>query len=114
MVYLKGEKVNNRIINDNIVNLKVKEETFKKPKEVTPYYVPTDENDLTLVFESRFESGNLFSVCKKEPFEYILVLQNDTNTTGYCQWFFFRISNTRANTVYNFNIINLVLTLNKT
>lgn len=26
---------------------------------VLPYYTPNDENDKTLVFESRFESGNL-------------------------------------------------------
>ena len=43
---------------------------------------------------------------KKGLNEHILVLQNDTNTGGYSQWFFFRISNTRANTTYHFNIIN--------
>lgn len=27
--------------------------------EVLPYYLPTSKEDTTLVFESRFESGNL-------------------------------------------------------
>ncbi len=31
----------------------------KQSSIVLPYYTPVDENDRTLVFESRFESGNL-------------------------------------------------------
>ena len=27
--------------------------------EILPYYLPTSENDTTLVFESRFECGNM-------------------------------------------------------
>ena len=27
--------------------------------DMLPYYIPTSQNDTTLVFESRFESGNL-------------------------------------------------------
>jgi hypothetical protein len=39
----------------------VEEEPKLKPNTpiVLPYYTPNDENDVTLVFESRFESGNL-------------------------------------------------------
>lgn len=41
---------------------------------VTPYYKPQDIDDKTLVFESRFESGNLFSAIKKTDTEYNMLL----------------------------------------
>ena len=37
-------------------------------------------NDRTLLFESRFESGNLLAVIKESDTEYDLILQNDINT----------------------------------
>jgi hypothetical protein len=39
--------------------------------------------------------------------EYNLLLQNDINTTGYTQWFFFRVSNTTEGLSVKFNILNL-------
>lgn len=39
--------------------------------------------------------------------EYDLVLQNDINTNGHTQWFFFKVSNTRKGHKVRFNIINL-------
>jgi hypothetical protein len=50
---------------------------------VLPYYTPNDENDKTLVFESRFESGNLAMAFKINDNEYNLVLSNDINTKGH-------------------------------
>lgn len=41
---------------------------------VLPYYTPVDQNDKTLVFESRFESGNLAMAFKTTDNEYNLVL----------------------------------------
>lgn len=64
--------------------------------------------DTTLVFESRFESGNLRRAIQVYPFEYDLVLHPDVNTRGHTQWFFFSVSNTRAGVPYKFNIINLM------
>lgn len=40
-------------------------------------------NDRTLLFESRFESGNLLAVIKESDNEYDLILQNDINTNGH-------------------------------
>ena len=62
---------------------------------VSDYYKPKDENDRTLVFESRFESGNLQLVHKKSDTDYDLILQNDINSKGHTQWFFFRVSNVK-------------------
>ncbi len=39
--------------------------------------------------------------------EYDLILQNDINTNGHTQWFFFRIGNTRKGMKVVLNIINL-------
>lgn len=49
------------------------------------YYTPQNEEDDTLVFESRFESGNLQLAIRKEERTYDLVLQNDINTVGHTQ-----------------------------
>ncbi len=35
-------------------------------------------------------------------------MQNDTNTYGYNQWFYFSIKNAKANTKYKFKIANFV------
>ena len=77
--------------------------------ETLPYYKLKNEDDKTLIFESRFESGNLLcAFLTDEENKYQLVLQNDTNTTGYIQWFFFRVSNTQKGRKVNFNIINML------
>ena len=47
-----------------------------------PYYVPLDNSDKTLIFESRFESGNLARAVKINNEEYHLIMQNDTLTNG--------------------------------
>lgn len=39
--------------------------------------------------------------------EYNLLLQNDINTNGHTQWFFFRVSNTFKGQRVKFNMLNL-------
>lgn len=74
-----------------------------------PFYIKEDASDNTLVFESRFESGNLRRVVKlSEQNSYNLILKYDHDTTTYTQWFYFKISNVRKDTRYKFTIINLV------
>lgn len=46
-------------------------------------------------------------VSKVSECEYNLLLQNDINTTGYSQWFFFKVSNTHKNKRVKFNILNM-------
>lgn len=48
-----------------------------------------DPSDKTLLFESKFESGNLYLAQKVTDNEYNLLMQNDINTNGHTQWFFF-------------------------
>ena len=60
---------------------------FMNPKEEIPsYYTPYSKDDETLVFESRFESGNLDLAIKISDNEYNLVLQNDSLSNGHTQW----------------------------
>ena len=39
------------------------------------------------------------------------MMQSDTNTYGYSQWFYFSIKNAKPNVVYTFKIVNFVLFL---
>ncbi|OPJ74167.1 cytosolic carboxypeptidase 2 [Patagioenas fasciata monilis] len=63
--------------------------------------------DTTLLFESRFESGNLQKAVKVGPFEYVLWLRPDLYTAKHTQWFYFRVQNTRRDHLYRFTIANL-------
>ena len=60
-------------------------------KEKKPF-ISFENNDDTLIFESRFESGNLclaFQVCNKKisKYEYNLLLSSDSNLKNYSQCF---------------------------
>ena len=120
LVYLKEEKTSeNKIQYDNIVNIRSninqnndimyssrKSNNFNN--KLFQVYNLKDENDTTLLFESRFESGNLLAASKISENEYQLLLSCDTNTIGYSQWFFFRVSNIKKNGSVKFNILNKV------
>ena len=73
---------------------------------VEPYYTHRNAEDKTILFESRFESGNLAAALKVNPNDYLLLLQNDVNTSGHTQWFFFRTTNVTPGQV-RFNMLNL-------
>jgi hypothetical protein len=75
-----------------------------------PYYSLEGELDRTLLFESRFESGNLLCAIKISDNEYDLILQNDINTNGHTQWYFFRVGNATKGMRVKFNILNLAKT----
>lgn len=49
--------------------------------ELSPFYVP-GQDDPTLIFESRFESGNLRRAVKIYDYEYDLIIKPDYNTRG--------------------------------
>ncbi|XP_076245473.1 cytosolic carboxypeptidase 1 isoform X2 [Calliopsis andreniformis] len=62
--------------------------------------------DKHLLFESRFESGNLRKAIQIGLREYDLILTPDVNSGSRHQWFYFEVSNMEANAPYTFNIIN--------
>nr|XP_056702512.1 cytosolic carboxypeptidase 3 [Euleptes europaea] len=73
-------------------------------KEVLPNSLEDWEN--TLIFEARFESGNLQKVVKISDFEYQLTLRTDLYTNKHTQWYYFQVTNTQAGTPYRFTIVN--------
>ena len=64
--------------------------------------------DPTLLFESRFETGNLDIAVKVNEQEYQLLLQVDINTNGHTQWFYFSVGNTRKSNPVKFNLMNFI------
>ncbi|KAK3103578.1 hypothetical protein FSP39_020320 [Pinctada imbricata] len=66
------------------------------------------EKDTTLIFESRFESGNLAKAIQVNDTDYELWLRYDLYTNKHTQWFYFRVANTRANKTYRFTIVNFM------
>jgi len=85
--------------------------------KIEPYYQPLNEHDKTLVFESRFESGNLDLAVKASDDEYFLLIQKDTMSNAHtlCKdlllsvGFYFKVSNTSKDRVVRFHILNFVL-----
>lgn len=62
-----------------------------------------------LIFNSRFESGNLQFATKISQYEYDLQVQSDINAGPgkHNQWFYFSVRNMIPNVQYRFNILNL-------
>ncbi|XP_057620355.1 cytosolic carboxypeptidase 3 isoform X5 [Chionomys nivalis] len=67
---------------------------------------PVDNCDNTLVFEARFESGNLQKVVKVADYEYQLTVRPDLFTDKHTQWYYFQVTNTQAEIAYRFTIVN--------
>eukprot|EP00471_Norrisiella_sphaerica_P008009 CAMPEP_0184499568 /NCGR_PEP_ID=MMETSP0113_2-20130426/41829_1 /TAXON_ID=91329 /ORGANISM="Norrisiella sphaerica, Strain BC52" /LENGTH=988 /DNA_ID=CAMNT_0026887507 /DNA_START=297 /DNA_END=3263 /DNA_ORIENTATION=+ len=77
-----------------------------KERQMVPYYELQGVTDTTLVFESRFESGNLLRAYQLSECQYELQLRPDLGTNSNMQWFFFKVSNTRMKLDYRFIISN--------
>lgn len=63
---------------------------------------PNEGGEDDLMFESRFESGNLAKAIKITPSYYELYLRPDMYTNRHTQWFYFRVLNTRKGVTYRF------------
>jgi len=59
-----------------------------------------------LLFDSRFESGNLQKAIRIDDYAYFLQLKSDLNTNGHVQWFFFQVQNMLGNHEYQFTLGN--------
>ncbi|XP_072906148.1 cytosolic carboxypeptidase 2 [Hemitrygon akajei] len=66
------------------------------------------KNSGTLIFESRFESGNLQKATRVDTYEYELTLRTDLYTDRHTQWYYFRVQNMQPGVTYRFTIINLM------
>jgi hypothetical protein len=112
-VVYRREQTQSAEISGNLLDLKkIAKNSSRFPRalpisdQLDPYYTPKSPSDRTLIFESRFESGNLAAAGKLTDSEYNLILQNDTNSRGHTQWFYFRVGNTTAGLKVTFNLLN--------
>jgi len=75
-------------------------------------FVPMMLNEHSLLFESRFEGGNLLNAVRTGPQQYDLMIRSDLHTQSHHQWFYFAVANThptgcQGREDYVFNIVNL-------
>lgn len=80
---------------------------YESKSRQAPYYLPISSTDTTLLFESRFEGGNLMQVTQVEKYEYNLKLSPDMRTSGHQNWYYFRVKNVRKGITYKLRIINM-------
>lgn len=64
--------------------------------------VPPD----VLRFDSKFESGNLKKVLRTTDNEYELHLNNDIETKGHTQWYYFSVRSFKSSHTVRFNLVN--------
>ena len=78
------------------------EEYFEDKETVETFWSGDDP-----IFNSNFESGNLFAAFRTGKNEYDLVMQNDTNCKGgNNQWFYFSVEKLASGIDYTFNVVN--------
>ena len=68
--------------------------------------IPRDIAPDSLLFESRFESGNLMRAVRITDTYYELHIRPDLYTDRHCQWFYFRVQNMRPGVEYRFSLVN--------
>ncbi len=79
-------------------------------KKLTYIPEPKKEKEAKIIFDSKFESGNLRMAIKLDsdiPNEYDLIIRKDYNSEKNYSWFFFSIQSDRETDI-KFNIINLI------
>lgn len=70
---------------------RLKKQDLKRELKAAQYTISVPPLHNMLIFDSRFESGNLRKASKVNNVEYNLWLENDLNTRGHTQWFFFKV-----------------------
>jgi cytosolic carboxypeptidase protein 2/3 len=71
-----------------------------------PNGMAADIPDDCLIFDSKFEGGNLDRVEMVSKDEYDLYMRIDTNTNGHMHWFYFSVSQIKYKRTVKFNIVN--------
>lgn len=75
LINIKKLIKDHNIESDNVVQMRTNANISKTSEAPPlPFYYPDGEQDLTLVFESRFESGNLLAAMKVSDNEYDMFL----------------------------------------
>ena len=94
----------------NGVFLDKKNENHYDFKKLTYIPEPKNSNDAKIIFDSKFESGNLRMAIKLNSDidnEYDLIIRKDYNCEKNYSWFFFSIESDRETDI-KFNILNFI------
>lgn len=79
----------------------------KKVKEhFVLYKIPEAMPEDCIIFDSKFECGNLDRVEFISKDEYDLYLRIDTNSSGHMHWFYFSVTGIKYKRTIKFNIVN--------
>lgn len=98
---------NSRIDKINLMINKVVYDSLT-PIIARPFKTSKGRKKYPLLFDSKFECGNLRRAIHVFEHEYDLILNFDINTRKHAQWFFFKIQNVEKGVKYKFNIINFL------
>ncbi|CAG9328181.1 unnamed protein product [Blepharisma stoltei] len=83
--------------------------SFLSPKKfLSSEYTLVAPTKNVLIFDSKFESGNLGKAIKLSENEYNLYLDFDFNTSGHTQWFYFSVKTYMPRHKVTLNIVNLL------
>ena len=77
-----------------------------KATQVEPMGMLKEAPPNSLIFDSKFEGGNLDQVVMTGPYEYDLYMRPDTNTGTHMHWFYFSVTGFSSAQTIKFNIIN--------
>lgn len=94
-------------------NINVEANYYVMMKEYTPapsfpydYILEIPNDSITLRFNSKFESGNLYKAVKLSDYEYQLYIHNDIGTYNQNHWYYFSVTNPRKTSI-TFKIVNI-------
>ena len=94
-------------------NSKLEANYFTTMKDYTPspsfpyeYILEVPNDSVTLRFNSKFESGNLYKAIKLSDYDYQLYINNDIGTYNQNHWYYFSVINPRK-TCITLNIVNM-------
>jgi len=79
------ENLINRVVYDSVTESFYHKQIDTKQYnlDILPFYIPKSNDDDTLIFESRFESGNLRRAIHIHEYEYDLILKPDGSSKGH-------------------------------
>ncbi|CAG9319713.1 unnamed protein product [Blepharisma stoltei] len=71
------------------------------------YALRIPDDKVTLKFNSKFESGNLYKAVKLTDYEYLLFLNSDIGSSAHNHWYYFSVWNPRKTSI-TFKITNML------
>ena len=108
-ISIENNDTNTNIFNDTDTDIGLNNSININNNSITNLdYINDSVKKENVVHNNDTINNNISTKRLKKIEKYELFLTNDTNTSGYTQWFFFRVSNIRKGKTINFNIMNFL------